>query len=121
MILSTNFPFPFQVGPSGRITSSEGDDSIRSKIIQVLFTTPGERVNLPEFGCGLFNLLFEPNNFILADAIEFTVGEALSRWLQDDIIVDTVNVEVEQETAHIEIVYTNRLNLSRQRIRIQFQ
>jgi phage baseplate assembly protein W len=107
--------------PSGRITAVGGDESIRSKIIQVLFTTPGERVNLPDFGCGLFNLMFEPNNFILANTMEFTVGQALTRWLEDDIIVDGIDIEVEQETAHIEIVYTKRIDRSPQRVQIQFQ
>ena len=51
---------------AGRISASGGDEAIRGKIIQVLFTAPGERVNLPEFGCGLFNLVFEPNDAILA-------------------------------------------------------
>ena len=121
MALLTNFGFPFQVNESGRITSSSGDEAIRGKIIQVLFTAPGERVNLPEFGCGLFNLVFEPNDFVLADAMEFTVGQALTRWLRDEIIVDAVSVEAEQEMAIIEIVYTKRADLSRQMVRFQFR
>jgi hypothetical protein len=76
---------------------------------------------LPEFGCGLFNLVFEPNDFVLADAMEFTVGQALTRWLRDEIIVDAVSVEAEQEIAIIEIVYTKRADLSRQMVRFQFR
>jgi phage baseplate assembly protein W len=121
MVVRTTFGFPFQVNEAGRIISSSGDEAIRGKIIQVLFTTPGDRVNLPEFGCGLFNLVFEPNDVVLADAMEFTVGQALTRWLRDEIIVDAVNVEAEQETAIIEIVYTKRVDLSRQMVRIQFR
>jgi phage baseplate assembly protein W len=117
----TTFPFPFSISSNGTLTASRGDEAIRGKIIQVLFTTPGERVNLPEFGCGLFNLVFEPNDVVLADAMEFTVGQALTRWLRDEIIVDAVNVEAEQETAMIEIVYTKRVDLSRQMVRIQFR
>ncbi|MBM0745401.1 GPW/gp25 family protein (plasmid) [Phormidium sp. CLA17] len=117
----TSFGFPFSVNLAGRIISSDGDEAIRGKMIQVLFTAPGERVNLPEFGCGLFNLVFEPNDVVLADAMEFTVGQALTRWLRDEIIVDAVSVEAEQETAMIEIVYTKRVDLSRQMVRIQFR
>lgn len=115
------FGFPFKVNEAGNITASGGDEAIRGKIIQVLFTAPGDRVNLPEFGCGLFNLVFEPNNVVLADAMEFTVGQALTRWLRDEIIVDAVSVEAEQEKAAIEIVYTKREDLSRQMVRIQFR
>jgi phage baseplate assembly protein W len=115
------FVFPFGVSDSGMIGPNEGDEAIRGKIIQVLFTTPGERVNMPEFGCGLFNLVFEPNNTILAAAMEFTIGQALSRWLADDIIVDGVSVTSEEETVTVEVAYTKKTDLSRQATRIHFR
>jgi phage baseplate assembly protein W len=121
MAENNTFGFPFKVNSAGRISSTGGDDAIRGKIIQVLFTAPGERVNLPEFGCGLFNLVFEPNNTILAAAMEFTVGQALSRWLADEIIVDGVNVESEDETVTVKIAYTKRTDLAKQAVRIQFK
>jgi len=114
-------PFPFAIDRTGRIMASGGDEAIRGKIIQVLFTVPGERVNLPDFGCGLFNLVFEPNSDILAAAMEFTVGQALTRWLADDILVDAVEVTARAETATIEIAYTKRVDRSRQAVRIQFR
>ncbi|MBV7328174.1 GPW/gp25 family protein [Chloroflexi bacterium TSY] len=116
-----SFGFPFAVNETGRIDSSGGDEAIRGKIIQVLFTAPGERVNLPEFGCGLFNLVFEPNNAILAAAMEFTVGQALTRWLGNEIQVDDVDVDTTQEMSAIEIAYTKRQDLSKQAVRIQFR
>ena len=115
------FGFPFGVNAAGRISATGGDEAIRGKIIQVLFTAPGERVNLPQFGCGLFNLVFEPNNTILAAAMQFTVGQALTRWLRDDIVVDGVQVESSNETITIEVSYTKRANLSRQAVRIHFK
>lgn len=119
--MNTNFTFPFAVKSGGQIGASTGDEAIRGKIIQVLFTTPGERVNLPEFGCGLFNLVFEPNNPVLAAAMEFTVGAALTRWLTDEIIVDGVNINAVEETVTIEVAYTKRQTLARQAVRIQFR
>lgn len=116
-----SFGFPFSINEAGRINASGGDEAIRGKIIQVLFTAPGERVNLPEFGCGLFNLVFEPNNVILAAAMEFTVGQALTRWLRDEILVKGVDVEAASEVVLIEIAYTKRQDLSRQAVRIQFR
>ena len=117
----TSFGFPFRINGIGQINSSGGDDAIRGKIIQILFTAPGERVNLPEFGCGLFNLVFEPNNAILAAAMEFTVGQALTRWLADEIIVDGVDVTSIEETITIEIAYTKKADLSRQVARFHFK
>jgi uncharacterized protein len=118
---SSTFGFPFAVNTAGRISASGGDDAIRGKLIQVLFTAPGERVHLPDFGCGLFNLVFEPNDAVLAATMEFTVGQALSRWLADDIIVDGIEVEALEETVSIQIAYTTRQDLSRQAVRIHFR
>jgi phage baseplate assembly protein W len=119
--MRTAFGFPFGVNEAGGITASGGDDAIRGKIIQVLFTAPGERVNLPEFGCGLFNLIFEPNDMVLAAAMEFTIGQALTRWLRDEILVDGVNVESDQALVLVEIAYTKRQDLSQQLVRIHFR
>ena len=117
---NTDFGFPFGVNAGGGINASGGDEAIRGKIIQVLFTAPGERVNMPEFGCGLFNLVFEPNDAILAAAVEFTVGQALTRWLKDDIFVESVAAESEEGTMTIEIVYTKRSDLAKEAVRIHF-
>jgi phage baseplate assembly protein W len=118
---NATFAFPFAVTNTGRITASGGDDAIRGKIIQVLFTTPGERVHVPDFGCGLFNLVFEPNDPILAATMEFTVGQALSRWLEDEIVVEGVNVEADEEMATIQVAYTKRQDLSQQAVQIHFR
>jgi uncharacterized protein len=120
--MATGLQFPFGVNANGTITAgADRDDTIRGKVIQVLFTAPGERVNLPEFGCGLFNLVFEPNNVILAAAVEFTVRQALNQWLADDIVVDSVSVASEESTISIEVAYTKRQDLSRQAVRIHFR
>lgn len=116
-----SFGFPFAVGDGGRIIGSGGDDAVRGKIIQVLFTAPGERVNQPEFGCGLFNLVFEPNDDILAAAMEFTITQALARWLADEIVVDSVSVDSSEETVMANIAYTKKTDLSKQAVNIQFK
>jgi len=120
--MATGFGFPFGVSAAGTIRPEPDEDvELRGKIIQVLFTAPGERVNRPDFGCGLFNLIFEPNDSILAAAIEFTVGQALTRWLGDEIVVDGVDVAAIEETAIIEVAYTKRTDLAKQAVRIQFR
>ena len=115
------FGFPFMVNDAGRINVTGGDVAIRGKVIQVLFTAPGERVNLPEFGCGLFNLVFEPNGDILAAAMQFTVGQALTRWLGDEIIVNGVDIDSYESTITVEVAYTKKQDLSKQAVRIQFK
>ena len=118
---TTSFGFPFSVDDAGRVSATGGDEAIRGKIIQVLFTAPGERVHQPEFGCGLFNLVFDPANPVLAASMEFTVGQALARWLQKEILVDSVHTDVDAGgSVTIEIAYTKRTDLSKKAVRIHF-
>jgi phage baseplate assembly protein W len=120
--MAAGFPFPFAVWPDGAIVpDGDPDLDLRGKIIQVLFTTPGERVNLPEFGCGLFNLVFDPNNAVLGAAMEFTIGAALTRWLGDLLLVDAVNVAAIDEAVIVEVAYIDRRNLSRQAVSVRFK
>jgi hypothetical protein len=115
------FDFPFAVAPTGSVTTSLDDDAnLRAQIIQVLFTTPGERVNQPEFGCGLFNLVFDPANSVLFAAVEFTAGQALTRWLGDRLVVLAVDVAAEAESLSVRVDYLRRSDLATQSVRIRF-
>lgn len=116
----TSFGFPFTIGVDGGVTSLTGDDNIRAKIIQILFTSAGERVNMPEFGCGLRDLVFDPNNNVLATTTEFTVRKSLERWVGDEILVETVNVTNADEKLLILIVYIRKDTLEKQAIKITF-
>jgi uncharacterized protein len=115
-----NFSFPLLVNDSGRIGAIAGDDAIRAKIIQVLFTSRGERVAQPEFGCGLFDKVFDMNDPILAASVEFTIGQALVRWMADEIRVEGVNVMVEDETMVVEIAYLRKTGMITQAVRLTF-
>ncbi len=118
---ATGFGFPFGVAGGALVAGNSLDQEIRGKIIQVLFTARGERVNEPEFGCGLLNLVFDPNNEILAAATQFTIGQALTRWLRDDVVIDAVEVQAEDENLVVEVSYTKRIDLERAAVRIQFR
>ena len=78
---------PFSVDARGRSSLANVDAHVREMIIAVLFTNPGERVNQPEFGCGIRQLLFAPNSNLLASATEALAAAALNRWLSDWIVV----------------------------------
>lgn len=121
-ITTTGFGFPFAVNAAGTIRPDPDEDAeLRGKIIQVLFAAPGERVNQPEFGCGLFTLVFDPNNTIMAAAVEFTVGQALTRWLGDELVVGSVDVQAREEKLTVEVGYVRRRDLARQAVRVHFR
>ncbi|MFC0541514.1 GPW/gp25 family protein [Kutzneria chonburiensis] len=118
----SGFPFPFGVDPHGSIRPVDDDAArLRGKVLQVLFTAPGERVNQPEFGCGLFNLVFDPNNTIMAAAVEFTVGQALTRWLGDELAVVGVDVGAAEESVTVEVSYVRRSDRAPQALRVHFR
>jgi uncharacterized protein len=119
--MTTGFGFPFGVTDGAVRPSPDEAVDLRGKIIQVLFTTPGERVNQPDFGCGLLDLVFDPNNTVLAAAVEFSVGQALTRWLGDEIAVAGVDVQARDETLSVEVAYVRRRDLTRQAVRVHFR
>ena len=106
--------YPFDFDGRGRTAETSGDDHIRDLIEQVLFTTPGERVNRPTFGCGLLRLVFEPNRSVLGATTQMTVQGALQQWLGDLIQVEAVDVQNEDSTLRVRVGYTVRRSQQRQ-------
>lgn len=98
--------FPYQVAINGRTATTDRAEHIRDLIKQVLFTSPGERVNRPTFGSGLNQLVFEPNNAELISTVQFLVNGALQQWLSEIIEVGDVNIEVTDSSLSIHINYT---------------
>ena len=97
--------FPFQIDGRGRVATTGEDDHLRDMIYQVLFTNPGERVNRPDFGCGLLQLVFMPNSDALATATQYTVQGALQHWLGDVLQVEQIKVSAEEARLQVEVVY----------------
>jgi phage baseplate assembly protein W len=104
----TFFDFPFHVDGRGRTAETDRDDHVRDLIHQVLFTAPGERVNRPDFGCGIGQLTFMPNGDQLAAATQFLVLGALTRWLDTVIIVHQVDVVALDNRLTVTIVFSDR-------------
>lgn len=99
------FDYPFHLDGRGRSAVTDVDDHVSDLIRQVLFTNPGERVNRPDFGCGLKRLLFMPNSDALAAATQVTVQSALQRWLERVIQVEKVEVWAEDARFEVLVVY----------------
>jgi uncharacterized protein len=105
-----NIRFPFRVDHRGRTATSDDDNHIKEMIEQLLFTSPGERVNRPTFGSGLMQLIFYPNSPELAATTQFLVQGALQQWLGDLIEVNKVEVLNEDSSLFVTVVYTKRRN-----------
>jgi uncharacterized protein len=104
----SDIDFPFHIDVTGRLALTGGDDHIRDMIEQLLLTSPGERVNRPDFGSGLLQMVFGPNSPELAAAVQFTTQAALQRWLGDLIDVIDLNVEANDATLQLSLRYVVR-------------
>ena len=102
------FDFPYHIDGRGRTAETDEDDHIRDLIHQVLFTNPGERVNRPDFGCGVGQLVFMPNSDALAAATQFLVQGSLMRWLDSVIAVQHVEVTALDNALTISVVFVKR-------------
>jgi uncharacterized protein len=102
------FDFPFHIDGRGRTAETDEDDHLRDLIHQVLFTNPGERVNRPDFGCGIGQLVFMPNSEALAAATQFLVQGALTRWLDSVIAVHRVDVRAQDSALIVGVVFSKR-------------
>lgn len=96
-----NIDFPFHFDNLGRTATTDSDDHIRDMIEQLLFTNPGERVNRPDFGSGLLQLVFAPNSPELAATLQFTMQAALQQWLGD--LIDVQELEVISEDSRLQV------------------
>ncbi len=103
-----NIDFPFHFDSRGRTATTDEDDHIRDMIEQFLFTNAGERVNRPDFGSGLLQLIFAPNSPEVASTLQFTIQAGLQHWLGDVIEVRKLEVASEEATIRVELRYLVR-------------
>ena len=109
-----NVDYPFHFDSRGRTAGTDYDDHIRDLVEIVLFTSPGERVNRPEFGSGLMQLVFgAPNDELLA-ATQFLIQGSLQQWLGDLIQVEAVEVHSQESRLTITVLYIVRRSQQRQ-------
>ena len=98
--------FPYQFDGRGRSMESALQDYITQLVEQVLFTSPGERVNLPDFGSGLLQLPFAPNSLEMAAATQFSVQAALQKWLGSYVKVQSVVATAQDAVLTVTVTYT---------------
>ena len=77
--------------------TDDADRHLRDKIVAVLFTAPGERVNAPRFGVGLDRTVFEPLDELTIAAVEFRIAEGIRRELGGEAAVDSVHLDTDPE------------------------
>ena len=103
-----NIDFPLRIDTRGRTGACDDAAHVRDMLEQLLFTNAGERVNRPDFGSGLQQLLFEPNSPELAAALQFTTRAAVQQWLGDVLDLQALDVAAEESTLRVFVKYALR-------------
>jgi len=109
-----NWAFPFHFDTRGRTATTDDTTHIRDMVEQLLFTAPGERVNRPDFGSGLLQMVFAPNSTELAAALQFTTQAALQRYLGDLIDLQQLDVTAQDATLSVTVKYVIRTTQQQQ-------
>jgi uncharacterized protein len=100
-----NINFPYQFDGRGR-TLDPLNNYLSQLVEQVLFTSPGERVNMPDFGSGLLQLAFAPNSMEMAAATQFAVQGALQKWLAGLVKIQSVVASAQDAVLTVTVTYS---------------
>jgi hypothetical protein len=114
-VLGVGWSFPLKLNEDNTIALSRYEDDVREAIWIILSTAPGERVMRPDFGCGIYEYVFAPNDTHTAGLVRFHVEDALTRW---EPRIDLQEVQVQPDPRDpalllISIDYTVRSTDSR--------
>lgn len=106
-------PFQLRRDRGAVAVTDDADRHLRDKILAVLFTAPGERVNAPRFGVGLDRTVFEGLDELTVAAVEFRIAEGMRRELGDEALIDGVAIETDPPSGQLLISINYRRRTDR--------
>jgi phage baseplate assembly protein W len=117
----TSLRYPVSVDPARGRLAQEADFNahIEQLVMQVLMTAPGERINQPDFGCGVKRLVFAPGGAVAATLAQTTIYQALSKWLPDAITVIEVTARADGAVLQIRVGYVIKARGEKRYLNIQ--
>lgn len=104
--LGVGWKFPIRINARGGFSLSRHEQDIEEAIWIILSTAKGERVMEPDFGCGIHEYVFAPNNPGTRGSITFEVHKALAEF-EPRIEVESVRVESFPEAANRLLIYVD--------------
>ncbi|MBD0260132.1 MAG: GPW/gp25 family protein [Cytophagales bacterium] len=118
-IHSIRYPFAIDKGLGTLAEEPEYSAHVEQMIRQILFTSPGERINRPDFGCGLRRMVFAPNSDVSASLTQVMIVQALERWIGTLIEVIDVKATANQEKLEVKIVYLLKARQERRYLNLE--
>jgi Bacteriophage baseplate protein W len=114
LISRRDYAYPLRIdGGSQQAAQAPYAQHVEQMIEQILLTAPGERVDMPQFGCGLRQLLFAPITSQLDAMLNLQITQALGKYLAGIITVSAISVTTSEDdgaldpgTVLVTIAYT---------------
>ncbi len=97
--------FPLRFGPGRSLAVVDLQDDVRGMIEQILLTAPGERVNRPTFGVGIFAYVFEADSPFLANQLRIALDENVYEHLGKNVRIVALDVTSDNEQLHVDIQF----------------
>jgi uncharacterized protein len=109
-----DFAYPIRVDSSSQQTAQATYLAhVQQMVRQLLLTAPGERVDLPQFGCGLRQLVFAPMSDALSATVQLRVLQAVNQWLagivtavQVAVVTSNDDAALQPGTLQVSLTYT---------------
>lgn len=118
-IYSIHYPFALDKGLGTLAEEPDYSQHVEQMIKQILFTSPGERINRPDFGCGLSRMVFAPNSDTTANLTQVMIVQALEKWIGNLVEVIDVKVTANNEKLEVAIVYILRARQERRYLNLE--
>lgn len=116
---SLRYPIAIDEGLGRLAAEDDYAAHVEQMIKQVLFTNPGERINRPDFGCGIRRMVFAPNSDVSASLAQVSVFQALDKWLGTLIEVSKVEVQAREEVLEVKIAYVLKARLQQRYLNLE--
>jgi hypothetical protein len=117
----TSIHWPVAVDSGLGVLTTE-DDYVRhveQLMRQVLLTNPGERINRPDFGCGIRRMVFALNSQTSATLAQVTIVQSLEKWLAPVVKAEKVDVQAVDEKLIITIRYLLKARQERRYLNVE--
>jgi phage baseplate assembly protein W len=121
VIRSLRYPFAIDAGLAELAPETDHGRHVQQMILQVLLTAPGERLNRPDFGCGVRAMVFAPTSDASASLAQVTILEALETWMGTLITVEQVEVKSADSRVDINIVYRLKATGERRYLNVEVE
>ncbi len=118
-IHSIHYPFGIDGGFGKLLEEPDYAQHVEQMIKQILFTNPGERINRPDFGCGLARMVFAPNSETSANLTQVMIVQSLQRWIGTLIEVIDVKASAVNERLEVKIVYLLKARQERRYLNLE--